>query len=85
MDSAHTTLLLKRVNNGKIVQVFVQVISPSGGQALMVNTGLRVVAVDSSPQELIPYNTFHILHPCQQYWFPTTEAFNRELFILDFM
>lgn len=51
----------------------------------MVNTGWRVVAVDSSPQELILYNVFHIPRPCQHYWFPITGASNRELFILDFM
>lgn len=39
MDSAHITLLSERVNNSKIVQVFVQVISPSDGQGPMVNTG----------------------------------------------
>lgn len=67
MDSAHISLLLEWVNKAKIVQVFVQVISPSSGQGPMVNTSLRMVAVDSSPQDLILYNIFHIPHTCQQY------------------
>lgn len=39
----------------------------------MVNTGLRVVAFDSSPQDPIFYSIFHIPHTCQHINLPALE------------
>lgn len=63
-DSGHLTRLSEWVNYGKIVQVIVQVICPSGGQGCKGNTGLRDMVVDSSPQVTILYSIFHIPYPC---------------------